>query len=131
MALENQVTDVDIQLLVRGMERTDADCDAAQKSVTGCSEYLMSVWKGDAAARYGNALAAWQGGLTKVQLGLRELQAAMSQHYQISNHVEGDASASASWIDTVQPTTSTTPGTTTTSGAPVPADGNAYVAPLI
>jgi WXG100 family type VII secretion target len=97
MPLANQVTDVDIRRMIDALNRTDADCDGAHHAVNACSDYLQSVWKGDAANRYKNALHDWLDGLNQVQRGLRELNDAMTKHYHTTNTIEGDASAAATW----------------------------------
>jgi WXG100 family type VII secretion target len=97
MPLANQVTEADIRRMIAALNRTDANCDAAQRAVNASSDYLQSVWHGDAANRYRNALTDWLNGLSRVQQGLRELNEAMTQHYHTTNSIEGDASAAATW----------------------------------
>jgi WXG100 family type VII secretion target len=97
MALANQVDDLTIRRMIEALNRTDADCDAAQRAVTASTDYLRANWNGGAADKYHAALERWQNGLNQVQKGLRELNDAMGKHYHTTNTIEGDASAAATW----------------------------------
>ncbi|MEV7737581.1 WXG100 family type VII secretion target [Streptomyces sp. NPDC088921] len=97
MALQNQVDDATVRRMMGGLTRTDADCDAAQRSVDASRSYLTSQWDGQAANTYSSALGNWLAGLAKVQRGVRELVDAMHTYYGQTNVTEADNTQSASW----------------------------------
>jgi uncharacterized protein YukE len=97
MALGKEMDGTTVQATVQEMEKVDADCDAAQRSIDNTRSYLGSNWHGAAQSTFISSIDMWQDGLNKVKRGLADLNTAMVAYYQTSVQLEEDRSQNASW----------------------------------
>lgn len=97
MPFLNNVDEATIRQTIQQLTTADAECDAAQRSVTNTTSYLMANWSGEAAGQFADSIAGWQAGLSNVILGLRQLNGAMNDHYQNTHVVEQDNTNLATW----------------------------------
>ena len=97
MALGKEVDGATITRTLQEMEKVDADCDAAQRSIDTARGVLDASWHGAAKNTFVASLEIWQQGLNDVKRGLADLNTAMTTFYSQSVRLEEDRSRQASW----------------------------------